>query len=402
VAYHAPLIDGAPGHGEGHNAGQAVNVTAAIALKRMMEKHHIPGTLRLYPGVAEELLAGKNYMVRAGLFKEVEALLGAHISDGFSSPYGLAYLALISAQFTFHGQTAHAANAPWSGRSALDAVELMDVGWNFRREHLRPEQRSHCVITDGGDQPNVVPDHAAIWYYFRETDFTRVQALHQIAQKIAQGAAMMTETQMSERVLSGTWSCHFNRVLAETQLQHMRQVGIPAWSEADQALAKALQKELGSEAKGLKTEVETFVPGKTPSGSGSDDIGDLSWNLPTCYLRFPGNISGLPGHSWANGVSMATPIAHKGATAGAKVQALTALDLLLQPELRKAVGAYFQEQTRETQWASLVPENSHPPIEMNQSTMEKFRPQLGKLRFDPDRYDTYLEQLGVRYPSLHQ
>lgn len=400
VAYHDPLIEGGPGHGEGHNAGQAVIVTAAVAVKQVMEKYRLPGTLKLYPGVAEELLGSKNYYVRAGLFKDVDVVLGAHISDGFSTSYGQANTGLVSTQFTFRGQTAHSAGAPWRGRSALDAVELMDIAWNFRREHLRLQQRSHYVIVEGGDQPNVVPDRATVWYYFREMDYPRIKQLHELGQKIARAAAMMTDTEVSERILAATWPTHFNKVVAETLQKNIERVGMPAWSEEDQTLARALQKEIGAEVTGLRTQVGRLETRGDTMGGGSDDIGEISWNVPTVYLRYPGNIPGLPGHNWANAVSMATPIAHKGATAGAKALALTALDFLTQPALVKAAWDYFHEQTKDITWVSLVPEGTPPPIHLNKEKMETFRPQLQKLRFDPSRYDTYLEQLGIRYPTV--
>ena len=164
VAYHAPMIEGAPGHGEGHNSGMAVQVTAVLALKDIMTRHHIAGTLKIIPGVAEELLGTKAYFVRAGLFKDVDAVLGVHVGSEFKTYYGQGERnsGLVSVQYTFKGEAAHAAGAPWLGRSALDAVELMDIAWNFRREHLRPEQRSHYVIVNGGEQPNVVPSLATV------------------------------------------------------------------------------------------------------------------------------------------------------------------------------------------------------------------------------------------------
>jgi aminobenzoyl-glutamate utilization protein B len=167
VAYHDPIVVGAPGHGEGHNSGMAVNITAALVLKKLMDEHHLAGTIRLLPGVAEELVATKAFYVRAGLFKDVDLVLGAHVESGFSTSYSTGkgkWSGLVSVQYFFHGKAAHAAVAPWDGRSALDAVELMDTGWDFNREHLRLAQRSHRVIINGGDQPNVVPSEAAVWY----------------------------------------------------------------------------------------------------------------------------------------------------------------------------------------------------------------------------------------------
>src|SRR5947209_4141512 len=160
VAYHDPVIDGAPGHGEGHNSGMAVNVTAALVLKKLMEQHKIAGTLKIFPGVAEEILGSKAFYVRAGLFKDVDIVLGVHVRHEFATSYATGdgkFSGLVSVQYFFHGKAAHAAGAPWEGRSALDAANLMNIGWEFRREHLRLQQRSHYVIINGGDQPNVVP-----------------------------------------------------------------------------------------------------------------------------------------------------------------------------------------------------------------------------------------------------
>ena len=229
VPRHSPLIDGGPGHGEGHNAGQAVNVTAALVVKQLMEKYKIPGTIRVYPGIAEELLASRTYMVQAGLFRDLDVMLSTHIGSDFSTTYGPSGSGLVSTVYSFHGESAHAAGSPWKGRSALDAVELMDVGWNFRREHLRPEQRSHYVITQGGDQPNVVPPEASVWYFFREWDYDRIRDLHAIGTKIANAAAMMTDTSMTEHVLAATWPGYFNKPVAEALAANIEAVGMPHW-----------------------------------------------------------------------------------------------------------------------------------------------------------------------------
>ena len=402
VAYHDPLIPDGPGHGEGHNSALAVNVTAALVVKGLMEKYRIPGTIRVYPGVAEELLGSRTYMVLAGLFRDVEVMLSSHISAEMATTYGgPSGSGLVSTLYTFQGRSAHAAAAPWSGRSALDAVELMNIGWNFRREHLRPEQRSHYVIMQGGDQPNVVPPTATVWYYFREWDYERINELHAIGTRIAAAAAEMTDTTMAERVLSATWPGHYNKPLAEILYQNIKRVGMPEWSEEDQKLARAAQAELKVKTEGLKKEIPELKAAEgTRGGGGSDDVAEVSWNVPTVVLRYPGNIPGMIGHHWSGGISMATPIAHKGATTGAKVHALTVLDLLLNPKLIEEAQAYFAQQTKETKWKSLIPEGATPPIFLNREKMERVRPQLEKLRYDPTRYKTYLEQLGIQYPTI--
>ena len=215
VAYKSPIVEGAPGHGEGHNSGQAVIIFARIAVKELMEKNHLSGTLIIWPGVAEELLGSKTWYIRDGVFKYVDACIFTHVYSGFQSHYGdPGYNGMVSVQFSFDGEAAHAAGAPWRGKSALDAVELMDVGWNFKREHLKPTQRSHYVITDGGDQPNVVPSKASVWYYFRERTYPDILSMYEAGQRIAQGAALMTDTKMSYQILGAAWPPHFNKPLA--------------------------------------------------------------------------------------------------------------------------------------------------------------------------------------------
>jgi aminobenzoyl-glutamate utilization protein B len=405
VAYHVPMIEGAPGHGEGHNSGMAVNVTAALVLKKLMDKHHLAGTIRLLPGVAEELLGTKAFYIRVGLFKDVDLVLGAHVESEFSTAYSTGngeWSGLVSVQYFFHGKAAHAASAPWEGRSALDAVELMDTGWDFRREHLRPAQRSHRVIINGGDQPNVVPPEAAVWYYFRELDYPHIKGMYELGNTVADAAAKMTSTTVDHHLVGSAWPPFFNKVIAEAQQKNIEAVGMPIWSESDQALAKALQKEIGAKVEGMKEKVEPLSePVKNPRGGGSDDVGDISWNVPMVYLMYPANIPNLPGHSWANAVAMATPIAHKGSTAGAKVQAMTALDFLLQPELIKQAWDYFRNvQTKEIHYETFLSAEDKPALDMNKEKMERFAPQLKKFYYDPTRYKTYLEQLGIQYPTV--
>jgi aminobenzoyl-glutamate utilization protein B len=408
VAYHAPLVEGAPGHGEGHNSGQAVNITAALAVKTIMEREKLPGTIRIWPGTAEELVGTKAYFVREGFFKDVDVALFSHVSNNLSVSWGERgnMTGLVSVLYSFVGRTAHSAGAPSRGRSALDAVELMNIGWNYRREHLPLEHRSHYVIVDGGDQPNVVPRTASVWYYFRETTYPKIKELWELGDTMAKAAAMMTGTELQPtRVLGSAWPQHFNRTVAEVTFANIQRVGMPGWSEADQTLARALQTELGSEVQGLHTRVpeELEGPARENRGGGSDDIGDVSWNVPTVTLRFPSNIPGLPGHNWADGIAMATPIAHKGATAGAKVQAMTMLDLLLDRALVEEAWKYFREvQTKTITYEPLIRPQDRPAIEMNRELMEKYRPEMRKYYFDPSRYATYLEQLGIEYPTVRR
>ena len=416
VAYHDPMIEGAPGHGEGHNSGMPLNIVAALAVKKIMEREHLKGTIRLWPGVAEEDLGTKAYYVRAGLFKDVDVVLFCHVGNNLAVTIGpTTSNGLVSVEYTFKGESAHAAGAPWRGRSALDAVELMDVGWNFRREHLRLATRVHYVITNGGDQPNVVPPNATAWYFLREADYDHIMNLWRIGDNMAQAATLMTDTTYTSRVLGTAWPGHFNVPIAEDMYENIKKVGLPQWSDDDQKLAKALQKELKVPERGLATKVSELRrpraasqdqtgegEGVGPTGGGSDDIGDISWAVPTVTLNYPSNIPGGPGHNWANGISMATPIAHKGVVAGAKVQAMTMLDILLHPELvQKAWEYYNNVQTKDTKYKTFLRPDDKPAIWLNEKTMEIYRPRMKALYYDPSKYDTYLEQLGIKYPTTH-
>lgn len=404
VAYHDPLIPGGPGHGEGHNSAPAVDVVAAIATKRVMERHGMSGTIQVIPGVAEELVSSRTYMVNDGVFKDMDVMLSTHISRDFTSAWGISGSGLVSTLFTFHGVSAHGAGSPWRGRSALDAVELMNVGWNYRREHLRLQQRSHYMIPNGGSQPNVVPSEASVWYYYRELDYPRIKELHELGQQMAQGAAMMTGTTVEERVLGAAWPSNMSKPLAERMHANILAVGMPEWSPEDMQLAEAAQRELGVDVVGLPGEVtEELRESDQGMGGGSDDIAEVSWNLPTIRLRYPGNIPGMTGHHWSSGIAMATPIAHKGANAGAQVIAMTAIEVMKDADLVAEAWRYHREvQTAEHQWVSLIPEGVEPPIFLNEERMSRFRPLLEELKYDPSRFATYLEQLGITYPTIRR
>ena len=406
VGYREAQIPFAPGHGEGHNSGQAVNIAAAIVVKQIMEREKIPGTLVLWPGVAEEQLGTKAHLVRAGVFKDVDATIFTHVSSDLGVSWGTQGAnALISAEFKFRGQTAHSAGAPWRGKSALDAVMLMAQAWEMKREHLELPQRSHYVIPDGGDQPNVVPQTASIWFYFRHLDYERTMPMFEAARKMAEGAAMMTDTKVDTVMIIGSaMDQHFSKSIAETMSKNIMRVGMPKWDNNDITLAKALQKELGVRETGLDTtanEVRPPNPNAVRMGGGSDDIGDVSWVVPTVTLRYPSNIPGGPGHNWANAIAMATPIAHKGALQGAKVQALTLLDMYLTPKVIADAWDYFNNvQTKDRKYTPFIRPVDQPAIWLNADIMAKYREEMRKYYYDPSKFKTYLDQLGIKYPTV--
>ena len=406
VAYRDPILSMAPGHGEGHNSGQAVNIAAALSVKELMERENIDGTLLIWPGIAEELVVGKAFFVRDGVFDGVDVNLFTHVSSNFGMAWGQAGgNALMSVQYRFTGETAHSAGSPWRGRSALDAVMLMANGWEFRREHMRPPQRSHYIIVEGGDQPNVVPQTATIWYFLREVDYDHVIEMYEAANRMAEGAALMTGTVIDTiQTVGSAWSRHMNKPVAEATYANIQRVGLPEWSDDDILMATEFQKELGQPVTGLPTEIGELrgpVDLSRSLGGGSDDIGDVSWNMPTVTMRFPANMPGGPGHNWANGIAMATPVAHKGSLAGAKVQALTLLDLFLDGKTVDAAWDYFNDvQTPEQEYIPFITPDDKPAIFLNEKIMQEWRPQMRPYYYDASKFDTYLEQLGIDYPTI--
>jgi len=402
-----PLVEGAPGHGEGHNSGVPLIITAALAVKAQMEKNHIKGRLMLWPGIAEELLGSKAFYVRDGLFKGVDACIFVHVASQFATDYGdLGMNGMVSVEYTFHGKTAHAAADPWDGHSALDAAEIMDVAWQFRREHLHLAQRSHNVISNGGGQPNIVPGVASTWYYFREHDFKSVRELWAIGNRIADAAAMATDTTVEHKVL-GTAAPNFgNKPLAEAAQANMEMVGMPKWSADDQTFAREVQEAQHFRIQPLRDKVTPLKkwpdddPDRMPTGGGSDDIGDIMWTVPTITIRYPSNIPNIVNHNVTAAMAMATPIAHKGAVAGAKAVALTVLDMMTSPELIVQAKQYFNtDQQKYDHYDPMLTAADVPAIHLNDDLMSKLRPQMEPYYYDSAKYGSYLDQLGIKYPN---
>lgn len=369
-----PIIEGAPGHTEGHNVNAAVMISAAFAVKKAIDEFGLQGTLKVFGAPAEEQLVSRPYFVRDGYFKDVDVALHDHIGKELGTVYGLRQYALISAEFTFRGESAHAATAPWNARDALDAAVLMDIGFDKLREHLEPTQRSHRVITDGGDQPNVIPNRSTIWWFFREATAERTMALFEKAKRIAEGAAIMTGTTYSVEILSAVWPTRANRTMAEIIQQNINAVGMPQWSESEQELAREVQIQIQAKPTGMPT---TIAPLKECVQSVSaNDSGEVSWVVPTGLINFPSNIPGVSYHHWSAGVSLATSIAHKGAVAGAKVMAASAVDLLMDPTLVAKVRQTFKEEIGDVAYRPLLPPDQKPPLDLNRDLMERYRPMM--------------------------
>lgn len=406
-----PLVIGAPGHGEGHNSGMPAMVAAALAVKDLMIEHDIKGRLKVWPGVAEELLATKAYYVRDGVFDDVDANIFTHVGNRLGTSWGATGgSGMVSVEYTFHGKTAHAAGAPWAGRSALDGVELMDYAWNMRREHLPLSQRSHYIISNGGGQPNIVPDEAAVWYYFRDLTFESVRNLFEIGNTISEAAAIGTGTTVTRRILGYAAPQHGNKPMAEAAYENIKRVGMPSWTEDDMQFARLVQERNttsfvdyvnGGEAP-LNTEVSELSSPETrgpATGGPSDDIGDIMWTVPTITIGYPSNIPRTTFHHVTAAMGMATPIAHKGAVTGAKAVGMTVLDLLTDPTLIPNAKDYFENvQLKGTSYEPVLSAADQPAIDLNREIMEKMRPQMREYYYDPSRFDSYLEQLGIDYP----
>ncbi len=375
-----PLVKGAPGHGCGHNLMGTAASAAAIATKKAMEKYGIKGTIKVFGSPAEEMLISRPYMVRAGLFEGVDAVINNHTSAGFNTRYGVTGNAMISVIYSFTGKTAHSAGAPWSGRSALDAVELMNVSTNYLREHLFYTHRMHYVITEGGEAPNVVPDKASVWYFLRNTD-DRVEDMYDRVMNCAKGAALASGTELSEvRVMAAAHQQHENKSLAEIMDANIQEIGMPEWTEEEQEFAKALQKSLGADEEGMPTEPgEIVLPAETFVGGGSSDHGDVTLVAPTATVRFPGAVPGAIGHHWSFVTCNYGSLAWKGLNAGAKAMAATAIDLLTKPQDLQKVKDEFTEYSKEHPYKPFLPEDAVPPLDINESLMNKYAPLMEKM-----------------------
>jgi len=371
-----PLVTGAPGHMEGHNTHGGVASGAAFAVKRVMERYKLPGTVAISFGPAEEQIASRPFIVRAGYFKDVDAVIYLHIRDSLATGYGLQNYAAISAIFTFHGKTAHGAVNPWDGKDAVDAVELMDIGFDKLREHLRPTYRAHRTITNGGIQPNIIPDTGQIWWFVRDASMPAAKTTYDKLVKIAEGAALMTGTTYDVQYAASAWPQLVSKTIAEAIQRNIDTVGAPAWTEEEQTLARDFQRSAERAVVGLRTTPEAF--GERHQATSSNDNGDVSWVVPAGLLNFPASVPGIQYHEWHAAVTPVSTISHKGQVAGAKVLAASIIDLLTSPELVAKARAEFEVESRKTPYFALLPAEARPPVDLNRGEMEKYRAEMRK------------------------
>jgi len=368
-----PIIKGAPGHGCGHNMMGTAGVAAAVAVKKSMELNNIQGTIKFFGSPAEETIISRPYMVKAGVFKDVDAVIDNHASSDFSTSYGVDGNAVISAVFTFRGKTAHAASAPWIGRSALDGVELMDIATNYLREHINTNARIHYVISEGGEAPNVVPDEASVWYYIRNTD-ENLEDMFKRVMDCAKGAALASGTTLdSVRIITAIHQKHSSKGMAETIRKNIELVGMPEWTENEQVFAKSLQKELGGKETGYPVKINPWKEPDAKPGGASTDVGEVSLITPTATLNFPGEVPGAIGHHWSTVTAGYGNAAWKGLNAGARVIAATALDLLTNSKLLGEIKTEFAEYSKAHPYKSFLPEGTKPPLDLNKDIMEKYQ-----------------------------
>jgi aminobenzoyl-glutamate utilization protein B len=366
-----PLVKDGPGHMEGHNTHGGVAALAAFAVKQVMQRHNLPGTVAISFGPAEEQIASRPFLVRAGYFNDVDAVILLHIGEWLATGYGVQNYAAISAYFTFHGKTAHGAVNPWDGKDAVDAVELMDIGVDKLREHLRPTYRAHRTITIGGIQPNIIPDKGQIWWFVRDASMPAAKETYDKFLKIAEGAALMTFTTWDVQYAASAWPQLGSKTIAEAIQKNIDAVGMPKWSDAEQQFAKDFQKFAEKPVVGLRT-APTPLGGRAQAAS-SNDSGDVTWKVPAGLLNFPSSVPGIQYHEWKAAVTPVSSISHKGQVTGAKVLAASIIDLLTTPDLVAKARAEFQAELQKTPYFSLLPANTQPSIELNQAEMEKYR-----------------------------
>ncbi len=383
------LIEDGPGHGCGHNIHGTSGFMAAIATKHTMEKEGIEGTIKVYGSPAEENYDGKAYMVRAGLFKGVDACLSHHPSG--LNVAGLASSNTVnSVKYEFFGKTAHAAGSPEHGRSSLDAIELMNIGVNYLREHVIQEARIHYVIEEGGGQPNVVPDYARSWYYIRAPERSQVQQIYERINKIAEGAALMTETELKIDLIAAIYNKIPNRTLSELVTANMREVGHPGWTSEEEEFALKIAGTLNKDAKmqslrkygvpnaekyrdvNLMTDIlDAWNDGEVSKGS--TDVSDVSWQCPTMEFSTACNVLGAPGHDWRFTAVSGMSIGHKSLIFASKAMAASALELFTDPTWLEKAKKEHKERLGDRVYESPIPMDVDPPLKIAEEAWQKLK-----------------------------
>jgi len=386
VPYKEPLVEGAPGHGCGHNIHGASGMAGAIAIKVAMEEARIPGTIKFYGCPGEENYDCKVFMVRAGLYDGVDVCLSHHPGDVNTASLSSSN-AMNSVKFHFYGKSSHAAGSPEQGRSALDAVQLMNIGVEYLREHIIEKARIHYIIEVGGDQPNVVPDYTRSWYYVRAPERDQVERIYDWLLRIADGADLMAGTTHKVEFLSGCYNLLPNKTLSEVVLVNMREIGPPEYTDEELEFASKIGETIPKEQKRdalqkikfpnweryVDVDLVQEVMDPWDEGmvdSGSTDISDVSWKVPTMEFSTTAFVLGTPGHSWQAVACSGMSIGHKSLLFAAKTIAGTALDLMTKPELLNKVQDEFKKRIRGRTYQSPIPDDVRPPLEVAKAQAE--------------------------------
>lgn len=380
VPWKEPLEPGKPGHGCGHNIHGTSGMAAAIAVKEAMEKHGIKGTVKFFGCPAEENFSGKVFMVRAGYFSNVDAVISHHPST-MNEASLMSSLAVNSVKFHFYGKASHAGGSPEQGRSALDAVELMNVGVNYLREHIIQDARIHYVIEKGGDQPNIVPAYARSWYYVRAPERDQLDFIYNWVLDIAKGAALMTKTEVKTEFIEGCYNLIPNKTIAKLIVKNMREIGLPKYSDEDLKFAEEIAKTITPEMKvaqlkkskrpGWERLVDKLLDDEVPdpwgegeTSHGSTDVADVSWQAPTVEFSTATWILGTPAHSWQAVAQNGVGIGHKSLIFAAKVMASTVIDLLTNPDILNKAKEEHKQRINGKKYKSPIPPEHKPPIDI--------------------------------------
>ena len=355
-----PLNQGAGGHGCGHNLFGAGSLGAAIAIKELMKQGKIKGTIKFFGTPSEEKFFGKIWMVKDGLWDDVDVNISWHPSAKIEADVQSS-LALVDFKVEFYGQAAHAAGDPWNGRSASDALELYTTGINYYREHVKPTVRIHYHIQDGGQVVNVVPDYSKLWVRVRDTKREGMMPVYERVMKMAEGAAIMANVDYKISLISGIYEVLVNRSGGEIMQRNLELLGPISYTEEESAFGKKIQEVTGKKQVGMDSTIKALEVTKENPGGGSTDVGDVSWNVANINLSVTTAPKDTPWHSWAVVACGGMSIGHKGMVYASKAMAMTMTDLFENPKLVEKVKAEYKERKGETVYKAIVPDGP-PPI----------------------------------------
>lgn len=359
----SPLKEGAGGHGCGHNLFGAGSLGAAIAVKELIESGKIKGTVKFFGTPSEEKYFGKIWMVREGLWNDVDANISWHPSASTKADVQSS-LALVDFKIEFFGQAAHASADPWNGRSASDALEIYTTGINYYREHVKPTVRMHYHIQDGGQVVNVVPDYSRLWMRVRDTKRSGMMPVYERVKKMAEGAAIMANVDYKISLISGIYEVLVNREGGKLMQNNLELLGPITYTGDEIAFGKKIQEVTKKEQVGMDSAINPLEETKEHPGGGSTDVGDVSWNVPNINLGVTTAPKDTPWHSWAVVACGGMSIGHKGMLYASKAMAMTMTDLYENPEVLEKVKAEYKERKGDEVYEAIIPEGP-PPVPSN-------------------------------------